>query len=119
MGWIHNFRKNLKGNKNMAFQKSITDQSGVVSTYWVITSAQANFSAKTVMVTIAGWLDEASYTSNLKTSSRRPFYFNIPFTSIPSAATGSISMGELYTAIAAVLADGSKPVPLSGATLVA
>lgn len=103
----------------MPFLKSITDASGVVSTYWVITSAHADFSSKNVMVSISGWLDATSYTNNLKASARRPFYFSVPFTAIPSAASGSIAMAELYDAVSAMLADPKRPTALVGATVVA
>jgi|SRR3954471_22701045 hypothetical protein len=104
----------------MPFSKPITDPSGVVSTYWVITSAHADFGGKNCMVALAGWLDQNAYTNNLKPSARRPQYFQVPFTSIPSVATsGNISMVELYDAVAAMLTDPKSNSPLAGATLVA
>jgi hypothetical protein len=105
----------------MPFSKSIVDNSGVASTYWVITHVQADMSAQTVMVTISGWLDQAAYASAKKPSARRPFYFSVPFASIPSASTGSISMDELYTAVVGILANPPRgnASPLAGATIVA
>jgi hypothetical protein len=105
----------------MPFSKSIVDNAGVNSTYWVITHAQADFSAQTVMVTISGWLDKAAFDTSKKPSARRPFYFSIPFSAIPSAASGSISMEELYTAVVGILANQPRgnPSPLAGATIVA
>jgi hypothetical protein len=106
----------------MPLQKDFTDNSGVVSSYWVISTAQADFNAKTCSVTIAGYLSADSYNAGNTPSSRRPFFFSIPFTSLPSVGTdGSISMQELYDAVVAQINDPKRavPSPLAGATEVA
>lgn len=106
----------------MAFSKSITDNAGVASTYWVITSAHADFATSTVMCSVAGWLDATAYTNKLKASARRPFYFSVPFSALPTvAASNNISMEELYAAVLAIINNPAKSAttPLFGATLVA
>ena len=103
----------------MAFSKSITDNAGVTSTYWVITSAHADFINQSVSVSIAGWLTQATFTANNKPSARRPYFFNVPFSVLPNTATGSIAMTDLYNAILAQLTNpGKNPSALVGATLV-
>jgi hypothetical protein len=104
----------------MPFEKSVTDPSGVVSTYWVITTAHADFGSRTVMVSLSGWLDAASFEASLKPSTRRPQYFQVPFAAIPSVdSNATVSMAELYAAVTAMLADPTKPTTLSGATFLA
>lgn len=104
----------------MPLSKSITDQSGVTSTYWVISHAQADFTSKTCAVTLAGYLDQDAYTTGKNPSARRPFFFSVSFDSIPSVASGSIAMAELYAAIMDQIANPKRavPSPLQGATLV-
>ena len=105
----------------MPLQKDFTDNSGVTSSYWVINTAQADFGAKTCSVTIAGYLSADSFNAGNTPSSRRPFFFSIPFTSLPSVGTdGSISMTELYNAVLTQINDPKRavPSPLAGATLV-
>jgi hypothetical protein len=104
----------------MPFLKPVTDPSGVISTYWAITNAHADFANQTVMVAIAGWLDAASYANKHEPSARRSQYFQLPFSILPSVlAHGTISMDELYAAVATMLADPKKESVLSGATIVA
>lgn len=103
----------------MPLQQSITDKSGVVTTYWVISSIHADMINKSTSVTLAGWLTEATYAAGQQQSARRPYFFSIPFASIPSAATGSISLTEVYTALLAIVNDPQKPSPFAGAALVA
>ena len=105
----------------MPLQVSVTDSSGVTSTYWVIAHVQADMSAQTASASLAGYLDSAAYTGGRSPSSRRPYFFSVPFAAIPSVATGSISMTEMYAAILAQINDPKRatPSPLAGATLVA
>ena len=104
----------------MPLSASVTDKSGVVSTYWVISNAQADFSGQTCAVTLAGYLDADAYSTKKAPSSRRPFFFSVPFSQIPSVSSGSISMSDLYDAILAQINDPKRatPSPLAGATLV-
>jgi len=104
----------------MPLQKSITDSSGVTSTYWVINHVQADMAAQTASASVAGYLDAAAYSTGKSPSSRRPYFFSVPFSAIPSVATGSISMAEMYTAILTQINDPKRsiPSPLAGATLV-
>lgn len=104
----------------MPLSKAITDQSGVTSTYWVINLSQADLRSNTVAVTLAGYLDAAAFADKKNPSARRPFFFSIGFDKIPSAASGSISLAELYVAILDQIADPKRavPSPLAGATLV-
>ena len=105
----------------MPLQASITDASGVTSTYWVIGHVQADMTAQTASVSLAGYLDSTAYSTGKSASSRRPYFFSVPFSAIPSVASGSISMTELYTAVLAQINDPKRsvPSPLAGATLVA
>lgn len=105
----------------MPLSKSITDQSGVTTTYWVISHAQADIANQTCAVTLAGYLDADAYATKKNPSARRPFFFSVPFSSLPSIASGSISMAELYLAVMTMIADPKRavPSPLAGATLVA
>lgn len=102
----------------MAIQQSITDKAGIVTTYWVVTSIHADLKAQTVSVTLSGWLTAAAYTAGQQPSARRPYLFNVPFSAIPSAATGSITLTEIYAALMAIFANPAKPSPFAGATLV-
>ena len=105
----------------MPLQVSITDASGVTSTYWVINHIQADMSGQTASASLAGYLDSTAYSTGKSPSSRRPYFFSVPFAAIPSVATGSISMAEMYTAILAQINDPKRavPSPLAGAVLVA
>lgn len=105
----------------MPLQISITDTSGVTSTYWVISRVQADMTGQTASASVAGYLDSASYTAGKSPSARRPYFFSVPFSAIPSVATGSISMTEMYAAILTQINDPKRavPSPLAGAVLVA
>lgn len=102
----------------MPVLQPITDKSGVVTTYWVVTSIHADMVNQNVSVTLSGWLTEATYAANQQASARRPYFFNIPFASIPSASTGSITLTEIYAALLAIFNNPAKPSPFAGATLV-
>jgi hypothetical protein len=103
----------------MPLQQSITDKSGVVTTYWVVTSIHADMVNENVSITLSGWLTSETYAAGSQASARRPYFFNIPFTSIPSAETGSIALTEIYTALLAIVNNPAKPSPFAGAVLVA
>jgi hypothetical protein len=104
----------------MPLQKSITDNSGVTSTYWVIGHVQADMGSRTATASLSGYLDAAAFTAGNTPSARRPFFFTVPFSALPSVTTGSISLDEMYTAIIAQINDPKRaiPSPLAGATLV-
>ena len=104
----------------MPLSASVTDKSGVTSTYWVISNAQADFSSQSCSVTLSGYLSADAFTNKMTPSSRRPFFFSVPFSQIPSVSSGSISMSDLYDAILAQINDPKRavPSPLAGATLV-
>lgn len=103
----------------MALQVSVTDKSGVVSTYWVVTNIHADIVNQVASVTVSGWLNEAAYANGSQASARRPFFFSIPFSQLPTAASGSISLTEVYAALLTIVNNPAKPSPLAGATLVA
>jgi hypothetical protein len=105
----------------MPLQVSITDSSGVTSTYWTINHIQADMTAQTASASLAGYLDATAFSTGKSASARRPYFFSVPFSAIPSVATGSISMAEMYTAILNQINDPKRatPSPLAGATLVA
>ena len=105
----------------MPLQVSITDASGVTSTYWVISHVQADMTSQNASASLAGYLDSTAYSTGKTPSARRPYFFSVPFSAIPSVATGSISMTEMYAAILAQINDPKRavPSPLAGAVLVA
>ena len=105
----------------MPLQVSVTDASGVTSTYWVIQHIQADMTGQTASASLAGYLNSAAFTTGKSPSSRRPYFFSVPFSAIPSVATGSISMTEMYAAILTQINDPKRavPSPLAGAVLVA
>lgn len=103
----------------MALQVSVTDKSGVVSTYWVVTNIHADMVDQVASVTVSGWLNQTTYAGGSQASARRPFFFSIPFSVLPTAATGSISIDEIYTALITIINNPAKQSPLAGAVLVA
>jgi hypothetical protein len=102
----------------MPLQQSITDKSGVTTTYWVVTNIHADMINLNASVTLSGWLAAANYTAGQQSSARRPYFFAIPFAMIPSAATGSISLTEIYAALITIVNDPKNASPFAGATLV-
>lgn len=103
----------------MPLQQAVTDKSGVVSDYWVVTNIHADMVNQSVSVTLAGWLNQTTYAAGSQASARRPFFFSIAFSALPTAATGSISLDEVYTALLTIINDPKKKSPLAGAALVA